>query len=476
MKRVLLIISFVCTITAQAGSQNNPAGKMSLKQCVETGIANNQQVLQSDLQAQSDEINWKQAKLNRLPGLNAFANHGINRGRSIDPSTNSYINEQITFAGYGLSSGVVLFNGFSMQNTVKQNKLSYEASKMDWQQAKDNLTINIILAYLQVLSNEDALVQFRNQAALSKKQMDRLEALDREGAIAPYLLSDLKGQYANDQLSIINAQNAVESSKLNLCQLMNIPYDRNMTLEKLDTVSYAGKYEDTPDQIYQTALQQFSLIKAVDLRKQSAATGVKTARSGLFPTLSLNGNVNTNYSNAARADFFLNTTDVTSNDYVIVNGNPVPVVYKQKNYRSDKIEYGKQLNNNIFSTVSLNLRIPIFNSWQAKNKIKLAQLTLKSNELVAKTTKTQLQQTIEQAYIDMNTASEKYRILLEQVDAFGESFRTAEIRFNSGVGNSIDYLTAKNNLDRAHVNLLNARYDFVLRTKVLDYYQGKLLL
>jgi outer membrane protein len=463
-----LLLLFYLFIAAQES-------KLSLKQCVETGISNNLDVQQSGLQMQNSKINWNQARLNMLPDLNGTAGTGINQGRSIDPFTNGYINKQVNYSSYGLSSGVVLFNGLALQNAAKQNALAYEASKMDWQQTKDNLTINIILAYLQVLSNEDLLTQLHSQEDLSKKEVERLEILNKNGAIAPSLLSDLKGQYANDQLSIISAQNALESSKISLCQYMNIPYDKNMQLERLSTESYAAMYNDTPDKIYQESLKQFSLIKAVDLRKQSAEKGVKAARGQLFPTLSLNGSANTNYSNAASNLIFINTTDVTSNDYVVVNGTPTPVIRKQSNYNSEKISYNKQLNNNLFTSVSLNLRVPIFNSLQQRNRIKLAQLTLKNNELIAATTKTQLQQSIEQAYINMTSASDRYKVLLEQVAAYTESFRAADIRFNSGLGTSIDYLTAKNNLDRSNINVISAKYDFILRTKVLDYYQGKQL-
>ncbi|MEI9908199.1 MAG: TolC family protein [Bacteroidota bacterium] len=387
-----LFFSINKTGTAQS---NLPTGKLTLKQCIETAINNHLDVQQSSLLMQTSKINRNQAKLNMLPDLNGSAGTGINQGRSIDPFTNGYINQQVNYSSYGLSSGVVLFNGLSMQNIAKQNALAYEASKMDWQQAKDNLTINIILAYLQVLSNEDLLVQLRSQEALSKKQVERLEVLNKEGAILPSQLYDLKGQYANDQLSIISGNNALELSRISLCQYMNIPYDKNMQLERLDAESYATKYDDTVDKIYQESLQQFSLVKAVDLRKQSAERGVRAAKGQLFPTLSLNGNANTNYSSAARNDIFLNTTDVTSNDYVVISGIPTPVIRKQSNFNSEKINYNKQLNNNLFTSVSLNLRVPLFNSLQQRNRIKLAQLTLKNNDLVAKTTKTQLQQSIE---------------------------------------------------------------------------------
>jgi len=145
------------------------------------------------------------------------------------------------------------------------------------------------------------------------------------------------------------------------------------------------------------------------------------------------------------------------------------------NYSSERIRYGKQLDNNLSTSLSFNLRVPIFNSFLQRNRIKQAHIDLKNTELTAKSTRTQLQQDIEQAYINMTSASNRYKTLLEQVNAFIESFRAAEARFNAGVGNSIDYLMAKNNLDRSNINLINARYDFVLRMRVLDYYEGRQL-
>ncbi|MGN6294725.1 MAG: TolC family protein [Chitinophagaceae bacterium] len=477
MKRILAFGFYVCAVLActKVYAQETAGNVLTLQQCVETGLSKNLDVLQAGLRMETGKINWNQARLNMLPDLNASASNGMNQGRSIDPFTNAYINQQVNVANYSASSGIVLFRGLSMQNAVKQNALAYEASKMDWQQAKDNLTINIILTYLQVLTNQDLLVLAVNQAELSKKQVDRLEILNKDGAILPSELSDLKGQYANDQLSIISTKAALEQSKLNLCKLMNVPYDKTIQLEKLDAESFATRYDNTPDNIYSTALEQFSLIKAVDLRRESAARGVKVARGQLFPTLSLNGNASTNYSSAATNSIFTGSSEVASTDYVTINGNSFPVYKKQNNFDTEKIGYGKQVKNNIFTSVSIGLQIPIFNALQQRNKVKQAKLDLQNTEYVASTTKTQLQQSIEEAYINMSSSLERYKTLLVQVGAFKESFHAADVRFNSGVGNSIDYLTAKNNLDRANSNAVAAKYDYVLRTKVLDYYQGKQL-
>jgi outer membrane protein len=466
---VFTLYTFLLAASSSLFAQTN----LSLKQCIDTAIANNLEVRQGELQVQSSEVNWKQARLDMLPNLNGSASHAINQGRSIDPFTNGYINQSYSSANYNLSSGVVLFNGLAMQNTAKQNAFNYQASKMDWQQLKDNLTINVILAYLAVLNAEDRLAQSHNQVDLTKKQVDRLDILNKQGAIIPSQLSDLQGQYAADQLNVISLESELQSAKLNLCQLMNILYDKNMELEKINAETFATKYEGSPGKVYQTALQQFSLIKAVDLHERSAEKAVLAAKGRLFPTLSLNGGLNTNYSSVAYQSIFLNTSDLTSTDYVTVNNVQYPVIRKINNYNSEKISYSKQLNNNRSSFINLNLRIPIFNSFRQRNQIKLAEIELKNREVIAKTAKTQLQQNIEQAYINLTTASNTYKVLLDQVTAYKESFRAAEIRFNAGAGTSIDYLIAKNNFDKSNLSLINAKYDLVLRIKVLDYYEGK---
>ncbi len=468
MNKIIFSFLTLIIIKGPGFSQN-----LSLRQCIETGISNNFDVQQRLLQAQSDEANWKQSRLNMFPDLNASAGHSFNQGRSIDPFTNSPVTQSFNSSNYSIGSGVTLFNGLAIQNNIKQNSLTSQASKMDWQQEKDNLTINIILAYLQVLSNTDQLVQAKSQADLSYQQVERLNVLNSEGAIKPSDLFDLKGQYASDQLAIINIQNILETAKINLSQLMNVPYNKDMVLEKMEESSFASRYEDTPDQIYRDALEQLALVKAAEFRKQSAEKAIKVARGQLFPTLQFNGSAFTNFSSVAMLNNYVNTTDVTSSDYVLVNGSPTPVIYKRDNFNATKINYNDQLNNNLYTSVGFNLNIPIFNSLRQRNRIKQAKIILKTRDLALTTTKTQLSQAIDQAYVNMNTASERYKTILEQVNAFNESFRAAGIRFQQGVGNSIDYLTAKNNLDKANINLIIAKYDYVLRTKILDYYQGK---
>ncbi len=466
-------IFFCCCMIAVSLVVKSQTNTISLKQAVETGIKNNLDVKQRDLQMQVAAVNHRQSKANLFPSLEGFANHGINQGRSIDPFTNAFVNQSINFAGYGLNTSVILFNGLAIQSNIKQNSLTYEATRLELQQEKDNLTLNIILAYLQALNNQDLLTQSRNQVEVSRQQVERLNILFREGAISPGDLYDLKGQLAQDELAIVNNQNALNSSKLTLAQLMNIPYDKNIQLERLPIDQFSTNYDVTPEAIYKQALDKLAMVRAAQLRNQSAEKAIKVAKGDFYPSLSLSGNVTTNYSSAAARDVFLNRTEEPTSQYVIINGIKTPVISPRENFEAQKIKYNEQLDNNLFTSIALGLRIPIFNSLQVRSRVRIAQINQKNAEYVEQTTRNQLSQAIEQAYFNMTAAQDRYKVTTDQVNAFKESFRAAEIRFNEGAITSVDYIIAKNNLDRANLNLISARYDYVLRTKILDYYQSK---
>ena len=253
MKTIFLNIIFLLSCFIALAQK-----KLTLQQAIQMGIANNINVNQSDLLSQKANITFKQSKAAMLPNLNATANQGINQGRTNDPITNAFINQNINYSSYGASSSVVLFNGLALQNNIKANSLGYEASKMELQQAKDNLTINIILAYLNVLSAEDILANSRNQQDVTSNQVDRLNILNQSGAIPPSQYYDLKGQYANDQITVVDNQSALETAKLDLSQLLNIPYEKSMEVERLPDDAFNIGYVAEPDKIYDTALQRFA--------------------------------------------------------------------------------------------------------------------------------------------------------------------------------------------------------------------------
>jgi outer membrane protein len=469
----LLCFFYAPKIVAQDSTLQIKA--LNLQKCVEVAIQNNLSVKQTELATQRANINYNQAKTNLLPGINGNIQQGLNQGRSIDPFTNTYLNQQINYTNYNVGGSVVLFNGFTLWNTIKQNLLAFQASKLELQQQKDNLTLNVILAYLQILNNQELVNQSRNQAMVSKQQIQRSEILNKDGAIAPYQLADLSGQLSNDSLSIINNINNLEAAKVVLAQYMNVPYQKTQTFEPLNAEQLSSFYNNNPDAIYEAALQQLSLTKASAMRTKSAAKGVSVARGYLYPTLSFNAYLYTNYSSAASKSVFVDSARVATNDYVnLQNGSKLYVFTNQMNYRSEKINYRDQFKNNYNSAFTLGLQIPIFSNWVARNRIALAKIDLKNAELVEQTTRIQLKQSVEQAFFNTTASFNRYHTLQNQVNAYTESFKATEVKFNAGVGNSVDYTVAKNKLDAANINLISARYDYILRMKILDYYQGKL--
>jgi outer membrane protein len=447
--------------------------KMSLAQCIDTALKNNFQVKQASLQVQAATVNLSQARANLLPDLNGNFGYGFNQGRNVDPLTNSYINQQLASSNIGLNSGIVLFNGMRLQNLITQNRFSQQAANMDLQQTKDNLTLNVILAYLQVLSNEDVLQINKEQYAVTGKQVERMGILVREGASANYLLADLKGQQANEKITIVNAENLLQQSKLSLCQLMNIDYNSDLSLEKSGIDLLPEKYADDASTVYQKAQQNFALIKANDLKVKTAAAAVKAERSVFFPLVSLNAALGSSYSSLAQTLTPVNVTEVQTGSYVLINGNPNNVLKQQQNFSAAKTGYTKQLNNNLGSFAGVNIQVPLFNNFQTKNRVKLAKINLTNTQIQTDYAKLQLKQNIEQAYLNSNASFERYKILTEQVKDFEESFRAAEIRFSNGVINSAEYLISKNNLDRVRIQFTQTKYDYSFRTKLLDYYQGK---
>jgi outer membrane protein len=444
-KRFLLVFSIAMIVYMDGRGQTTTGRPLSLQECVQTAIENNLDVKQSGLNMERAAVNWQQSKANLLPNIGGEVDHTLNQGRSIDLSTNSYVNQNYTSGSYQLSGNVTLFNGLRLMNTLKSSQYAYEASKMELQQNQDQLMLNVILDYLQILTSTDLLATAQKQAEVTQKQVERLELMNEQGAIKPSDLTDLKGLLADNKVTIITNQNNLDAARLSLAQLMNIPYNKDLQIERLRADQVEMNYAGTPDSIFIIALQQLAVIKAADLRAKSAEKAVQAARGNLFPSVGLGGGFYTPYSSTAR--------DSASN----------------------KIGYYDQLSNNYRTYVGIGISIPIFNNFRYRNQIALAKIDLKNAEYVSKTRQIQLKQSIEQDYFNMTAAKNKYDALVEQVAAYAESFRAADVRFNAGAATSVDYLIAKNNYDRANVNLIIARYDYVLRTKILDYYQGKSL-
>jgi len=476
-KIIILILVLICVALPKTNAQNSPSADnvYTLQQCVETAFKNNADVKQAELLAESARINYNQSKTTMLPDLNAGISHSSYNGRSINPYTNSYINEQNNAASYSLQSSVVLWNGCSLHNYMKQNELNYEAGKMDAQNAKDKITISIILNYLYVLSTQEQLNIALAQVEATQKKVELLEIKNEQGAITPADLYDMKGQLANDELSVVSTKNSLESAKLTLAQLMNIPYSENMKLLAISDDAFLQPYNASISEVYDNALNHLALVKSADLKVAGADKNIKAIKGQLMPTLYLSGGIYTNYSSTANTQEFVSTTDVQTPDYVMLNNAKNPVYTPQSTYNAIPITYGSQLNNNFNSAVSLGLQIPLLNGFQVRNKLKQAKVAQEQLTVEAQHTRDLLRKAIELDFVNMNSDYSAYKILLKQVDDFEQSFRAAEVRFEQGAISTVDFVIAKNNFDRVLINLVSIKYNYILRTKLLDFYQDKAL-
>lgn len=476
IKIVLLFLAASLWYNKNFSQENTTIGStLTVKQCVDIAIKNNLLVAQSDINRQANGVYFNQAKDNLLPYIGASGTQAISFGRSLNTYTYSYVNQQINTGNYGIGASLVLFSGLQLQNAIRQNAYAYDASKLDLEQQKQNITLSVLLAYLQVLSSQDLLDMSRRQADVDAKQVERLDLQNKEGALLLLSnLTDLKGQYASDMVSIAAAVNTLETAKINLFQLLNIPYKKNIQYEAIPLDLQSADYLTSSDSIYNIALSTLPGIKSTDLKIKSYQKGVQAARGQYYPTLSFNAGINTNYSNAATTSVPGSITNVTTSDFVTIGSNSYNVISPQQSFITKNISFGDQFNNNQYTSLNLTLSVPILNYLRARNNVKLAKINLQNAQNNANSTRLVLQQNVEQAYQNMISANSQYKSYQDEVTAFAESFRTTQIRFDEGVVTSVDYVIAKNKIDAANINLTIAKYNYIFRAKILDYYQGRL--
>ena len=458
-----IFMSFLCGYTQET---------YTLEKCLDLAFENNFDLKGVKLKAESSKVNLNQSWGNVMPSLNGNYNYGVNNGRSIDPFTNDYINQKLTFSNAGLSAGLPIFNGFRLKNTIKQSYLNLKASEMEVEESRQNLTVRVTLAYLQVLNMRDLLELNTARLEVTQKQVDRLSVLYKEGQGNPADYTDMKGQLANDEVSVISSRNNLKQSIAELFLLLGLDSDFNASFEDVDPLRDFALYPMTDEDIYNEAIQKLATFKAKELRQDAAESAISVAKAGFTPEISLFGQLNTNYSSAAQLFTEIGTTIANTGDFVNIGGQQYDVMTNQTQYDATDIGYQDQFDNNLSTSYGLAVYIPLFNGFRAKNNVKLKKIELEQSEIELQNTKFQYKQSIELAYADMEAALGKYQTLQQQVEAFEESFRVNEIRFNNGVSNVIEYIISKNNLDTARQNLSMARYEYLLRTKVLDYYRG----
>jgi outer membrane protein len=449
----------------------------TIQECIEYALNNNLQYKLSALAVNFQENTLQQAKNNRLPTLNGQASHSYNYGRSIDPFTNQFINQAVQSNVFGAQADVTLFNAFSITNTIKQAQHDLAATKYDLEKSKNDMVLGIFNAYLQILLNKELLENSKIQIKTLNEQIERTEKLVKAGAAAEAVLFDLLSQRANNELQIVNADNAVMLSKLSLKQLLMLSDGEDFDIQTPELPEIKQSVFSTPSGIYEAAESNMPEIKAADTRIHSARLGIKIASANFYPRLSMSGSIFTNYSSAQKKYFKAGEGSTLVNREIgFLKNDPSQIVVQPVYVPNGEIvdfTYAKQLRESFRQNWGFTLTIPIFNRFSVRNAVANANLQVRRAELNAQVVRNQLRQNIEQAYTDARAALATYEANMKRLEALRLSKENAERRFGAGVMNVTDYNIALNNYNAAVIDLSRSKYQYIFRVKVLDFYEGK---
>jgi len=477
---LLLLLQHSATAQTQGADSliseisSGPAVTYTIQQCIDSALKNNPNVKTFEFTERTAKANYIAQIGTMLPTLYGTANYLNNGGKSINNFTNQYVTENYNQGQGQLYGGLPLWNGFSIHNFIRQYALAYEADKKDWQYQKDLMTITIIQDFLAIMGTEELLDLAQKQAADIRHSAQLMTIQDTLGAIPHSTLTDELAFLNAAELNIISTKNNLEQGKLKLAQDMNVPYSPNMDVVKLNADLNPVLYNASVDQVYQNATHNIAAIQAQELHVASARKGVQANRGNMAPTLSFQYYLTTNYSTAATTNPLLNTTYAQDGSYVILNGAQVPVIAPQGNYGNVKIPFNTQFKNNFFTQVGLNLSFPILNRLNYRTAYNNSKILLDQALFQQKTINTNLRQAVESNYVTMIQAFRTYNVTYREVQNYEESFREAQVKYDNGALASLAFVIYNTNKNNAELNLISAKYSYLLQTKILDYYQGQL--
>jgi outer membrane protein len=424
------------------GITSNAQNVWSLQKCIDYALENNIQIKQKQLNTDYFETQLSQAKSNRLPNLNAQIGNDNSFGRSLTYD-NTYKNVNSSSFTGGASTNFTIFDGFILTNTIEKQQFDLQATLKDLQKAKDDIMLSIARSYLEILFAEEIVLVDEAQLEVTQQQINRTKQLVDAGSLAKGSLLEIQAQFAREELQLVNDKNTVQLSYLTLFQFLELPIAESFTIEKpvLPEIKASISMANSID-VFNNAMNLRPEIQAAQLRVKSAETELEIAKGNRYPSLSFNANYYNLYNNKY--------TDVTGTD----------------------IKFGDQLKNNRRSSLGLTLNIPIFNRFQVKNGITNATLQISDYKYRLQTESNILRKDIELSYTNALAALNRFVSTQKAVVSMEEAFRYVEEKFNVGMVNSVDYNLQKNQLTAAKSQLLQAKYEYIFRTKILDFYNG----
>lgn len=429
---VQIFVFSISSAFAQVGE------RITLQQAVNNALANNLQIKQAQFQSAITEENLKQTKFEMYPNVTSSGSANRQYGLFFDNQTGRLINTSVDQVNGRLNSNVLIFNGSSLINQIKQNKSLLMSDKSNIEKVKNDLSLNVVTTFLTIVNNRDLVKASQQQLDLSKQQLEVAQRNFDVGNNTQADLSQAKAQVATNELNITNADNAYQLSMLNLKQLMEMDSEKqiDVVLPALEDVSLIENKYSSFD-VYNRAVANYPDIKAVSYNTEALKYGVKVAKGNLYPTLGFGGGLSSGYSSANPLSFSRQFTD-----------------------------------NNFGQFLGFNLSIPIFNNYRSRSQYNIAKIRYENGKVSEQLTKNNLNKVISQAVLDLKSAIKSYSATQSAFNSSKEAFNVIQQRYEVGLVSVIELNTSQTNYNKAEFDFIQAKYNVIFRSKVIDFYLG----
>lgn len=412
------------------------AQTFTLQQCIDTALAHNNQLKQQTYQMKTQEVTYRQARQNLLPNLNASASQSWVFGRSIG-ADNVYQSTNSSQTSFGLSASLLLFDGLKMKYSIDEAKATMLASEADVSALKADITMNISAMYLQILLNKELLETARQQLADTQLKVEQNRALVEAERLAAGELYAIEAQAAKEELAVTQAQSNLQLALLDMVQALELDSIEGFDVVVPTDVELLAGALLTNDAVYNMALQHRPEIKAAEYNLAASEHALKSAKADYYPTLSAGASLSTGY-------------------------------YDMAGYQNNT--FGRQLGDNLSTSVGLQLTIPIFNKMQVKNNVSRARINVENYKVQAEETKKTLRKNIDQAYYNALAAQSRETAAEKSERSAYEAYRYAEQKYESGRASVYEFYDAKLSYTLALSERIQAKYEYLFRLKILEYY------
>jgi len=444
---------------------------ISLQKAIDLTLQNNLTIKQAQLTESLATEDYNQAKYNQLPSLTANPQASYNLGRSPNLTTYTYSSQSFLYVNGQASLSVTLYQGGQLHNQILQNKLTLDVDKTSTDKVKNDLLLNVVTDYLTILTDQDLVVAAKQQIDIANITADRAQKNFNAGNQTRADLAQAQAQVSTAELNLTNAQNQLDLAILILKQYMEMDPGKKITVEKPDIskITDVKTVYDVTD-VIKTAFSVNPDIRLAELQQQTYAQAIKIAKGNYYPTVSLFGGVGTNYSNQNSTQVV--GTTIVSQQIGTVQGTGQPVVIQSAQPVFGPYSAFSQLGNNFNESVGLSVQIPIFNRYTARTSVRKAKLNYEYAQLTTELAKNTLSKTIIQAVLDLQAAEKSYQSSLQTYQSNKEALNITKQRYDVGLVNTLDYNTALTNYNKSQNDMIEAQYQVVFRSKVIDYYLG----